>query len=97
LVQGEEGVSAFAYWMIGRDDDGEDFTILYADGRSVSRIYHMSFADGVWKIWRNAPGFHQRFSGRLSEDGNTIAARWENSEDGEASNHDFDLTYELIT
>ena len=96
LVQGDPASPPYAYWMIGSDDAVETFTILYADDRRVSRVYHMSLADGVWQIWRNAPGFHQRFSGRLSEDGNTISARWENSEDGEVWNHDFDLTYKRI-
>ncbi len=27
----------------------------------------MSFGEGVWKLWRDAPGFWQRFSGTLSD------------------------------
>lgn len=46
-----------------------------------------------WRLWRAAPGFHQRFTGRLSEDGQTIRGRWEMSEDGREWRTDFDLTY----
>jgi hypothetical protein len=58
--------------IIGRDEVGEEFTILHYDSRGVSRVYRMMFDDGAWRMWRDAPGFWQRFSGRLSAlyDGN---------------------------
>jgi hypothetical protein len=71
-----------ARWMIGRDDASGAFSALYADDRGVSRVYEMSFAGGLWKIWRAAPGFHQRFEGRISPDGRMIEGCWEKSEDG---------------
>lgn len=46
-----------AMWLIGRDESSSEYTVLYYDARSVSRVYHMSFLDGVWKMWREAPGF----------------------------------------
>jgi hypothetical protein len=79
--------------VIGRDDAGEDFTSLYFDDRGVSRIYHMSFDGGEWKRWRGAPGFAQRFTGTVSDDGNTITAEWQRSADGVDWEHDFDLVY----
>lgn len=82
-----------ARWMIGRDDTSGAFTALYADDRGVSRVYEMSFADGLWKIWRAAPGFHQRFAGRIRPDGKTIEGSWEKSEDGSSWEKDFDLSY----
>ncbi len=57
----------------------------------------MNFSDGVWQMWREAPGFWQRYEGRLSNDGNTITARWEKSSDGAAWEHDFDVTYRKIS
>jgi hypothetical protein len=39
--------------------------MLYFDSRSVSRIYQMSLSAGVWKLWREAPSFAQRFEGTL--------------------------------
>jgi len=67
--------------------------VLYADNRGVSRIYKMSLAENVWKIWRAAPGFHQRFIGRISPDQRSIEACWEKSNDGFIWENDFDLTY----
>jgi hypothetical protein len=83
--------------VIGRDEKTETYSMLYFDARGVSRIYEMSFGDGVWKQWRSAPGFSQRFTGTLSEDGSTIAAKWEKSSDGSQWDHDFDLTYTRVT
>lgn len=79
--------------VIGRDDAAETYAMFYFDARGVSRIYEMSFGDGVWKQWRSAPGFSQRFTGTFSDDGTTITARWEKSSDGTRWDHDFDLTY----
>ena len=85
-----------AIWLIGRDESTPNYTVLYYDNRSVSRVYEMSFSDGLWKMWRNAPGFSQRFEGKFSEDGNIITAHWQNSSDGSTWEHDFDVTYTKI-
>src|ERR1700682_6160528 len=61
-----------ALWLIGRDDSTPNFTVLYSDARSVSRVYEMSFSEGVWKMWREAPGFWQRNEGTVRKDGKTI-------------------------
>ncbi|RZU78057.1 hypothetical protein EV384_6807 [Micromonospora kangleipakensis] len=79
--------------LIGLDDAAEEFTMLYADARGVHRVYRMTFADRVWRIWRDAPGFHQRFTGTLSADGDTIDGRWERSTDGVDWTLDFELAY----
>ncbi|RVX46203.1 hypothetical protein EDD27_9057 [Nonomuraea polychroma] len=82
--------------LIGLDDSTEQFTMLYADARGVHRVYQMTFADGEWRIWRDAPGFNQRFIGTLSPDGDTVEARWEMSKDGVTWDVDFELTYTRI-
>jgi hypothetical protein len=79
--------------VIGLDDTADDFAMLYADGRGVHRVYRMTFADGLWTMWRGAPGFNQRFTGTLSDDGDTIAGQWEMSRDGATWHVDFGLTY----
>ncbi|MFI7618196.1 hypothetical protein ACIBP6_43950 [Nonomuraea terrae] len=79
--------------LIGLDDASEQFTMMYADARGVHRVYQMTLADGVWRIWRHAPGFNQRFHGTFSPGGDAIDARWEMSEDGETWRVDFGLTY----
>lgn len=79
--------------LIGLDDSTDEFTMLYADARGVYRVYRMTFADGVWRLWRDAPGFHQRFTGTLSADGATMDGQWEMSPDGADWHLDFELTY----
>ncbi|GAA0420999.1 hypothetical protein Acor_79250 [Acrocarpospora corrugata] len=79
--------------IIGLDDTGDEFTMLYTDARGVHRVYRMAFADDVWTTWRNAPGFNQRFTGTLSPDGDTVDGRWESSADGTTWDLDFELTY----
>ncbi len=83
--------------VIGADDEVATYRMLYYDVRGVSRIYRMTFSGGIWTLWRDSPGFHQRFHGTFSEDGNTITARWERSSDGSNWQHDFALTYTKIT
>jgi hypothetical protein len=78
---------------MGRDETSGEYSVLYADARGVSRVYQMSFEDGVWRLWRKAPGFNQRFEGRLSTDSRTIEAHWQKSEDGKTWELDFDLKY----
>lgn len=80
-------------WVIGRDESSSEYCVLYSDDREVSRVYRMTFRRGVWRIWRDAPGFHQRFEGRITNRGRTIRARWDRSSDGKTWIHDFDLTY----
>lgn len=86
-----------AQWLISRDESAPGYIIFYYDSRSVSRVYEMSFAEDVWKMWRNASGFCQRYEGSVSKDGKTITARWEKSGDGARWEHDFDVTYTRIS
>jgi hypothetical protein len=79
--------------VIGLDDTFGVFTMLYADSRSVSRVYQTTLADGRWTIWRNAPGFFQRFTGTFRADGRTIDGAWEFSADGQSWRVDFQLIY----
>ncbi|WP_051866153.1 hypothetical protein [Streptomyces griseus] len=79
--------------LTGYDDSSGEFTTLYADGRGVARTYRTSMDDGVWRQWRAAPGFHQRFTATFSDGGDTIQGGWEQSEDGETWVPDFDVTY----
>lgn len=82
--------------IIGLDDMSEQFTMLYADSRDVFRVYGMSLNDGVWKIWRNTPGFSQRFTGTFSDGGDTIKGTWERSDDEDEWVDDFDMTYTRV-
>ena len=59
----------------------------------MCRVYEMSVGDGKWKLRREDAPFPQRFAGTISEDGDTIAGRWEKAEDGRNYTIDFDLIY----
>jgi hypothetical protein len=83
-------------WIVGADDAEDGCTALYHDERGVSRVYRTSLVDGVWRVWRDAPDFSQRFTGALSADGGTIRAAWETSRDGSTWEHDFDLIYTRV-
>jgi hypothetical protein len=82
--------------IISGDESVETCTALYYDSRGVARVYQMSFAQRTWALWRQAPGFWQRFLGILSEDGGAIRGAWEKSADGSAWEHDFDLIYTRV-
>lgn len=79
--------------VIGRDDAGDAYTMLYVDDRGVSRVYQMGFDGRTWTLERRAPGFSQRFTGTLNEDDTIIAAQWEKSDDGHTWEHDFSMTW----
>ena len=89
-------VTPDATWLISRDASALHYTALYYDNRKVSRVYEMSFSDGIWRMWRNSADFSQRFEGQLSDDGNSITARWEKSSNGSTWEHDFDVTYTKV-
>lgn len=82
--------------VIGADDEAATYRMLYYDSRGVSRIYRMTFSGEIWTIWRDSPGFSQRFHGMFNEDGRVITARWEKSTDGSNWEHDFSLTYTKV-
>ena len=88
--------------IIGFDRGRDTLLQHYFDSRGVARLYQMTFSGGVWNLFRNSADFtplefSQRFSGTFSNDGNTIAGRWESSTDGSQWQHDFDLTYTKVT
>lgn len=81
--------------VIGHDDADPTGTcsMLYADERGVARIYQMRLDGGMWKMWRDSPGFSQRLTGTFSADGNTISVHGELSRDDAQWEQDLDVTY----
>ena len=85
--------------IIGADPEHSDTYLQhYFDTRGVARVYRMSFANGVWKLWRDESDFSpldfaQRYTGTFSDDARTIAGAWEICNDGKTWEHDFDLSY----
>jgi hypothetical protein len=87
-------LGAMATWIIGRDDAGPDYCVLYADDRGVSRVYRMSFGEGTWRMWRNTPELSQRFDAGVTADRAEINGRWRKSVDGGRTwEHDFTVRY----
>jgi hypothetical protein len=85
-----------AIWIIGSDDSAESRTALYHDSRGVARVYRMSLDAAIWRIWRDAPGFCQRYTGTLNSDGGSIRGAWEKSADGSVWEKDFDMHYTRV-
>jgi hypothetical protein len=65
----------------------------YFDSRGVFRVYQASVEPGSWRLWRNAPGFSQRFTGVLADGGYTVAGLWQVCEDDVHWNDDLRITY----
>jgi hypothetical protein len=82
--------------VVGPDEEAGTYRMLYYDSRAVSRIYRMTFSGGIWTLWRDFPGFSQRFQGTFSEEDRVITAYWEKSSDGSNWEHDFNLTYTKV-
>jgi hypothetical protein len=54
--------------IIGAPEAGDGLVMEYFDSRGVRRTYGVSLEDGVLRIWRDHPGFDQRFSAKLGHD-----------------------------
>src|SRR5579884_321024 len=91
----EDGPPA-ARWIIGRDQDEDHYTVLYSDARGVSRVYLMISASGQWQLWRENPGFAQRFQAMVSDDGSRMTGHWEKALDGGPWEHDFNVEYARV-
>jgi hypothetical protein len=57
-----------AIGVIGAPEADEGLVMEYFDSRGVRRTYGVSFDDGVLRMWRDHPGFDQRFSATLGPD-----------------------------
>ena len=88
--------------IMGCDDTGDlrhlggGCTLHYFDQRGVTRLYHLGAEAGVWRYWREAPGFSQRFTGTLSADGRSIDGIGELCRDGVAWERDLPITYKRV-
>lgn len=76
--------------VIGVMEDGE-LAMHYFDSRGVQRVYGVAVDGDEWRMWRDAPGFSQRFSGTIGAA--EIAGQWQLSQDGETWADDLEITY----
>ena len=82
--------------ILGSDDAEGAYYMLTYDNRGVSRKHDVTLRDNVWKWWRNAPGFAQRYEGTIVDGGNTIIGKGELCKDGSTWEKDLDLTYTRV-
>jgi hypothetical protein len=68
-------------------------TMHYFDSRGVFRVYQVAIDSSAWTIWREAPGFSQRFKGTFAADDSSIAGLWQLNEDGSHWNDDLRIDY----
>ena len=74
-------------------DRGSLLSMHYFDSRGVFRVYEVNVDVEAWRIWRDAPGFSQRFTGRFADNGDTIVGRWQLSRDDTHWNDDLQIVY----
>jgi hypothetical protein len=43
--------------IVGFDDERGTYLQHYFDSLGVARVDELSFADGVWELWRDEPDF----------------------------------------
>jgi hypothetical protein len=65
----------------------------YFDSRGVFRVYLASVDDEAWRLWRDAPGFSQRFTGTFASGGDTIVGQWQLCRHDIDWNDDLQITY----
>ena len=82
--------------LFGSDDSSEEYAMIYFDEREVSRQYRSILKDNAWKWWRDDTEFSQRFTGTISDDGDTIVLKGELSEKGGEWKKDLELTYTRV-
>ena len=73
--------------------ESDELSMHYFDSRGVHRVYGVSLQDGVWRMWRNAPGFSQRFLGTFVGDGNAIEGLWMLSREDTTWDDDLRITF----
>ncbi len=82
--------------VIGCEEEGGPdcaCSMHYFDSRGVARIYGVGVEAGVWRWWRDAPGFSQRYVATVSDDGQTVTGSGELSRDGKTWEPDLRITY----
>jgi len=86
-----------AVCVMGCDAASGRYFQLYTDDRNVCRVYEMSIGGGELKFSRDGEPFSQRFTAKISDDGNTIEGRWEAAKDGTNWETDFDLVFTRVS
>ena len=81
--------------IFGTDDDSKECSMLYFDERGVSRRYVVALRSDQWQWWRDSPGFSQRFSAQVTDDGKRMVAQGQLNR-GSGWEPDLQLTYTRV-
>lgn len=79
--------------IFGSDDAAKQYFMLTFDDRGVSRKYDVTMTGNQLKWWRDEPGFSQRFTMTIEDNGNKMESQGEMSREGAAWEKDLALTY----
>ena len=82
--------------VIGVMEGENDLSMQYFDSRGVHRIYVIGFDGTTLTVARDAQGFAQRLSAKLSDEGSTLAGVWQLNEDDGGYRDDLGFTYRRV-
>ena len=72
-------------------------SMYYFDPRGEHRVFAVDITADTWRYRNDTPGFSQRFTGRLSDDGTAISGQAElSTDDGATWEHDLAIVYRRI-
>ncbi len=77
--------------VIGAPEAGGGLVMEYFDSRGMRRTYRISLDGGVLRIWRDQPGFDQRYSATLGDD--TFEGVWQLARTAGDWQDDLKVTY----
>jgi hypothetical protein len=83
--------------VVGVMEGDAHLSMQYFDTRGVHRVYRIGFDGTELRIWRDAPGFAQRLTAKLSADGSTLEGIWELNKDNQGFRDDLAITYRRLT
>ena len=79
--------------VIGVMEGETDLSMQYFDSRGVHRVYAVGFDGRELTLERDDPGFAQRLTARLSDDGSTLEGVWQLNEGGKGYSDDLAVVF----
>ena len=79
--------------VVGVMEGDTDLSMQYFDSRGVHRVYVVAFDGRELTLTRDEPGFAQRLSATLSDDGSTFEGVWQLNQDDQGYRADLAFTF----
>jgi hypothetical protein len=79
--------------VIGVMEGHTDLSMQYFDSRGVHRVYAVAFDGRELTLERDEPGFAQRLTALLSDDGSTLEGVWQLNEGDQGYRDDLAFTF----